>query len=418
MSSAGVASQSGEACFYVRPHTLSLLADARQSKVILVGSFAGAWNFGDVLQLRGTLRWHRQRGSGIAIAVHGLPMLQSPIQFERLSAAFATDHWLFYSRGHADHQRRAQALGLVRLDGPIVGPTLVHAYGGGYFNRLWGAPGLQRIETVLAYTRPDCYVISGQQIGAEFAAALAAHCRQRSPALIGCRDEASLACLRQHGMHAEFSGDDALEELDLAADGAGAGSPSIGGDPALYLNTSDYVTPETDGLPTALRAINAGLETLARHCGPTAIPILIRAYAEDGPYIRDTLATVRATRFAELFPVSRVVDLVDLTMREQLASSVPLLRRCRLAVSTSYHVTLFMKVLGVPVYLFAFNDYYRQKKAALGDAPLSLEDFLALEPELIVSRQNDYVAGQRAQRAAWLQRFHAALPARAEGRIT
>jgi len=390
-------------CFYATPQTLRLLADGAQRKVMLDGSFTGAWNFGDLLQLRGALRWHAATNGAAVCAVQGLATLQTPLQLVRLADTFGTSNWLFYSRGHPSHVRRARALGLQPLAAPIAGATALHVYGGGFFNRLWGQGALQRIETLLAYVNPWRYIISGQQIGAEFAASLAEHCRRRRPDVIGCRDLESVALLAQHGVDAQHSGDDALEELFRATSESTAHKVTAGCDPAIYVNTSDYVLADTDGPAAAVAAINACLEALAGRCGGDAIPVLIRAFAEEQPGIRDTLSSIAGTRFGELFSAFRVVDLVDMVARGQLAQCVPPLRGCALAVSTSYHVTLFMKVLGVPVYLFAFNDYYRQKKQGLGDDPLTLAQFLAQDRQRTLAAQDGYIDAQRETRRRWLQ---------------
>lgn len=400
-------SEAGAPCFYAQPQTLRMLADGALRKTILLGSFTGAWNFGDLLQLRGALRWHAANGGDAVCAVQGLATLQTPLQIDRLKDTFGKVDWLFYSRGQSTHARRAQALGLERMSAPIAGCTVLHVYGGGFFNRLWGQGALQRIETLLGFVTPWRYIISGQQIGAEFAATLAQHCRLRQPDVIGCRDHESAALLARYGVEAQHSGDDAFEELALAVTASTGGAAATGRDPAIYLNTSDYVLADGEGTATAVAAINACLEALAAYCGRDAIPLLIRAFAEEQPGIRDTLSSIGDTRFGEFFSVSRVVDLVDMVARDQLAHCATTLRSCVLAVSTSYHVTLFLKMLGVPVYLFAFNEYYRQKKTGLGDEVISLAEFLALDRQQTIAVQDRYVGAQRATRGRWLQTLRA-----------
>ncbi len=450
------AGAAGGAAFYVLPETRRKLANETITKVVLAGSFTGGWNFGDLMQLQGALRWQRLHQLGHALCViHGLGSAPDRAYFDRLERVFGACDWLFFSPGRAAHTERAAALGLERLCDGISGPVTLHVYGGGFFNRLWGEGALRRIETLFDDTTPLRYIISGQQIGAEFAAALAGHCRRYQPDLIGCRDDASVELMRRHGLHAEFSGDDAFEELASAASpspsqgegrdegklpaispsprripGApdrpaaapspsqgegrdeGVQSPSFG----LYLNSSTYVT--TAAQSTALRAIERDLRLLARHTGGQGAPLLITAYAEGSPDVFDTRATLARTGLATLFPMTERLDLVDAIEHRGLERAARELRQCRLVVSMSYHVTLFCKIVGVPVHLLVFNEYYRQKRQSLGDAPATLAEFLAADVRQVMASQAAFVAQLRERRARWLELAGAALSAApAAGRV-
>jgi hypothetical protein len=153
--------------------------------------------------------------------------------------------------------------------------------------------------------------------------------------------------------------------------------------------------------------IEDSIAQLRLRLGDDTSPLLIEAYRH-GPHITDTLATIRKTRFASAFAACRRVDLVDLVERDCLNEAAASLRQCRLALSTSYHVTLFLKTLGVPVYFLAVNEYYRQKKQGLGDALITLDDFLAG-----VDRVNDsgeaYAGEQSAIRSRWFAQVDATL---------
>lgn len=389
-------------CFFARPQTILRLEDPTQAKTILVGSFTGGWNFGDLLQLRGAARWHRQRAPVQTLCpVQGLGAVSTIEQMDRLRLAFGLDDWLFFSPGRAGDTVRAAGMGLQRAPAQWAGPVTLHTYGGGFFNELWGAAALRRIETLFTQRQIAHYAISGQQVGAEFCRRLAEHCRRYQPDIVGCRDQASVDMLRRQGVDAHLSADDAFEELDAAATCAVAGDPPQTQQFGLYLNSTAYVTAETEAHHAAMRHLDEALEALARHA-PSASPMLIRAYAEDRPHIRDTFTTIQQTRFAALFPQFTTLDLLDHFVRDDLSRAVTRFRQCDYIVSTSYHVTLFSKIVGVPVYLFAFNDYYRQKKQGLGDADLPLTAFLEADHASLVAQQNAYVVSQRQTRSAWL----------------
>ncbi len=400
--------------FFARPETRQKLEDSARPKVILIGSFSGPKNFGDMLQLRAALRWHETRERGLVICpLHNLARAWPPEHLQQLARVFGTNDWLFCDK--SSDSTYAVALGLQRLTVGIRGRCTLHVYGGGFFNSLWGQRTLARIEATLDEMVPEHYIISGQQVGQEFAATLATHCRSYQPDIIGCRDEESVAILRQHGLDVQFSGDDAFEELVEAASGplpppADRAQGEENTRPyALYLNSSNYVVsaPTTR---TALEAIENCIGLLMQHAGSGAPPLLIEAYCDDNSLIQDTLATIKKTRFATALSASTRLDLVDCFERNCLNEAAAMLRRCQLAVSTSYHVTLFLKILGVPVYFLSFNDYYRQKKQGLGDTQASLEEFLRA-PRLPAETTDASLSRHLAARVSWFDQLDAVLAA-------
>lgn len=398
--------------FFARPETRQKLEDSARPKVILIGSFSGPKNFGDMLQLRAALRWHEMRERGQVICpLHNLARAWTPEHLQQLAQVFGAGDWLFCDR--SSDSTYAAALGLQRLTAGIRGLSTLHVYGGGFFNSLWGQRNLARIEATLDEMVPEHYIISGQQVGQEFAATLAAHCRSYQPDIIGCRDEESVAILRQHGLDVQFSGDDAFEELvEAAASPLPPPADRAHGEEstrpyALYLNSSNYVV-SAQTTRTSLEAIENCIDLLMQHFGSGAPPLLIEAYRDDNPLIQDTLATIKKTRFAKMLSAATPLDLVDCFERNCLNEAAAILRQCQLAVSTSYHVTLFLKILGVPVYFFDFNDYYRQKKQGLGDTQTSLDEFVRA-PRLLAETNDAFFSRHSTARVAWFDQLDAAL---------
>jgi hypothetical protein len=418
---------------FARPGTRRRLEDTAIDKVVLIGSFVGAWNFGDLMQLRGVLRWHRERNGTIMLSpVHILPLAPDRERIRLLGQAFGTEDWIFSDQSGKGHLLAAD-LGLEQIEAGIQGNVTLHVYGGGFFNAFWGDLMLGLVEGLLAQMVAQRYVISGQQISPHFASQLGQHCRAYQPDLVGCRDSASRDVLSSQGVAALLSGDDAWEEL-LAVSGPhplaplpwqshgrgeggdrGQGGGVRAGAFGLYLNTSHYVMSTGGDSPgehkKLIEDINAHLHALAQRFGRQAQPVLVSGYMSKEAVIRDTLTTLKETELAALVPRAATVDLIDLFKSNRLAEAAPILRRCHIFVSTSYHVAWLMKILGVPTYLFALNDYYRQKKQVLSEKSQSLADFLAADHEQTAREQEQLLAEQAAVRGAWLGALHDSLAA-------
>ncbi|WP_267145487.1 coiled-coil domain-containing protein [Myxococcus dinghuensis] len=404
--------------FFATPSTLKKLYSPDSTKVLLAGGFNGYWNFGDMLMLQGVVRWHQARPENEVVApLHELGRVADTQYLEQLRRVMGAEDFVVYTaESGPEAVRKAVELGLE----PVVpqhlrGASRMHVYGGGYFNRFWGENMLALLEATLRAWLPGHYVLSGLQVGPEFASHFAAHAQQWQPALVGCRDTESVAALTTCGLEAHLSGDDALEELTRAAEedtrkGPRAAHP---GRFALHMNLSGYVYAQggEDGEAEAPPAVqmNEQLQTLRAHMGDSAVPVVLNAYIDERPSVEDSVATMRRTSFPELFPRAGVIDVVGLLLQGRLPEAIEQIRQCELLVASSYHVTLLGKVAGVPTHLFAFNAYYRQKKAGLEEPELSLPSFLTEDRERVRARSQDYVTHQLALRHAWLERMEACL---------
>ena len=410
--------EQGQTLFYARPQTVARLLGS-QPMVMLVGGFLGGWNFGDVVQLAGTLHWRRAHdGHAPCCPLHFLDLAQSLEYIDQLCCSFDVADWLFYDRYGNANKQQVRRLGLEPLHGLITAPALLHVYGGGFFNGFWGDEVLACIEDMLGVLVPRQYVLSGIQVGAEFAPLLASHCQRYQPDLIGCRDQASIDILGRHDTAAYYSGDDALESLLDAAEQAGTRRsgdpgthpPSLG----LHLNTSGYVYDVSndqgstqdaalDGDP--LRQINHDLRLLAECAGADAELLLIDVYHNPGPHVQDTTGTMGKTSLGRLFKRYQHLDLVDMFVHGRKAEAVIRLQQCRFIITTSYHLALLAAVAAVPVYLYAFNSFYRQKRDGIGQPDLSLPAFLEADRGMLVAHEQRTVAQQAAGRSLWMQQM-------------
>jgi hypothetical protein len=108
---------------------------------ILFGSFSGCWNFGDVAQLLGALRWHsEQRVVDTVCPIASLPSVQD---MDRLVNVLGVQEWIFYKYYEDDSTAPAKlSLGgytLYRVEDALSSrQSIFHVYGGGFLNRFWG----------------------------------------------------------------------------------------------------------------------------------------------------------------------------------------------------------------------------------------------------------------------------------------
>jgi hypothetical protein len=214
--------------------------------VLLIGSFMGHWNFGDILQLRSTITHHRNLNPGVLlIPVVNVMTVASRADIACLERVFSTTTFAFFCREESvEENTRAQSLQFVPLPRPLTNQTVaLHVYGGGMFNRFWGNTYLDVIESALVTHVTGTYVVTGQQVAPTFADSLAAHCRTCRPEVFGCRDDRSVALLQSRGVMAQFSGDDAVDELAsfTSPDQKPPSESRWRGRFAVHLNLTDYV---------------------------------------------------------------------------------------------------------------------------------------------------------------------------------
>jgi hypothetical protein len=345
-----------------RPALFCEAATAREIEraravVLLVGSYDGSGNYGDIAQFAAAQALVERLAPGIL----ALPLLEREY--------LAAHRELVQGSGvHAPHALFFDPDGgggdLVPVAAPIeLGFGACYLYGGGYLNRLWGARKLAMLgaaEALLAAggAAAPCRVASGLQVEADWVAAGAAPELARFE-LLGARDGASQATLA--GLNptaAGGTGDDAiglLGRLPLAA-GAAAHDPRLGLN--LHFAEHDWVS----GQPASLLSLYAGfLAELSRLANrPLRVQPLI-AYLDGRVDERAGLERLRAA----CVPLGIEIAEPLLLRPAGLAEAAPRLRAARLTLSCSYHVALTSLMLGVPAVLIGDNPYYEQKAAGL-----------------------------------------------------
>ncbi len=352
-------------------------------RVLLLGSYLGYANFGDIAQLKGVIEWYRHHTDLQPVVVLATDSLRDGGDAERARSAFNVDAVVYVAPWAADYTWA----GLTPVS-EVHSIELLHLYGGGFLNRYWGTTVLSMLEFVQDAFEIERTVISGQQVDPEFAGELADFLRRRPAVLVGCRDEESLEVLRSHGVDAHYSFDDAWETLLEFADTHRSDLVGDGSVPMalVHLNVSAYTLAQdigsAAGVDVELQRVRDRLSLVVAHVEARAGSIrLLQAYTDRRLLdITDTLGVVVQLEERSSVDSFDVVRLDQMMLRFRPTGSVPSVARAVsaeiVALSSSYHVVLLCHVLGVPSWLMTRNDYYAQKYAGLHLANIDLEEFL------------------------------------------
>lgn len=381
--------------FYGDPTTRELLRSERPI-ALLYGGFEGFDNYGDILQLKGAIAFHRERTGLEPIPVLAMAAWTGPGLTEAVRRDYGVEGVIYEDGERLD----ARDFDLQVITDVMAG-NLLHVYGGGYLNRFWGERRAFIVEQLAHRFHVAEWVISGQQVDRAGIAGLRRLMKEKPPLLAAGRDAASTALLRSivpAGLvHDSF--DDAIEPilgLHRALVGFGGTSAPVGiRNVGLHLNiTEEYMPAEQGG---RLRAVADAVRAAAPDAGWT----LLHAYNDRRSLIQDTVqAADRLGVLASSIELD-VLNLATLAARPELRNDD--LRRLHrtlasidFVISASYHVALTMQLLGKPAYLVSTNEYYDAKRTALG-LETDLEVFLA-DPRAAL---RDF-AGERRQRTDWL----------------
>lgn len=344
--------------------TARAVAEARAA-VVLVGSYDGSGNYGDIAQLDAALELVGRLGP----AVVALPVLERQYleSHRHLTERFDTPPPLalfFDPAGESDD-------GLLPAAAPAglaFGAT--YLYGGGYLNRDWGARKLTMLGAAEALllaggAEPSCRLASGLQVDPAWVAGLeeTGLSALRRFDFLGARDGGSRRALAALGSEAAVTetGDDAIGLLRRLPVPAGEARDNAQLLVNVHFAEHSWVSERPDALigfyPRLLEALGrlAGLPILAR-------PLI--AY-QDGRV--DERAAAERLRDACVAHGIEVAE-PQLLHPAGLGETAPSLAEASLTVSCSYHVALTSLMLEVPTVVLADNPYYEQKAAGLAAA--------------------------------------------------
>jgi glycosyltransferase involved in cell wall biosynthesis len=374
--------------------TRDFLASEHPRTYLFSGS-GGYSNFGDILQAKNVItQWRRVAPHVEPVVFFHVGSLVAEERLGQLRRWYGVEHIVFFAEPHEE---------IPSAIAPVVDATVpspVHVLGGGYLNSTWGPLYLDVIGQIGTQFAGDEYVFSGMQFDQFIIDHLQAFIDEKKTVrALGVRDEQSLALTRRvFGDLASPSFDDLIEIFDewgreRRTRERGEGRFRLG----LHVNASDYV-----GGDAVVSEIRGYLDAVLASY-PDAELVLVNAYTDRRPEVRDSLAALRL--FGEDFPFSRfeVVDIARVALETEIAAGgVPEpIRELELdaAITCSYHTALLMNALQVPAFLLRHNEYYRQK-AALFDLPSEFETFLAAPADHLA----DFTS-QRRERAQWNDRI-------------
>jgi polysaccharide pyruvyl transferase WcaK-like protein len=358
--------------------TVRAIARAR-ALVLLVGSYDGSGNYGDIAQYEAALALLARLGPEIL----ALPLLERQYlaSHRRLAAdaGVASPHAVFFDPdGNCEDD-------LLPLAAPAdLAFVACYLYGGGYLNRNWGERKLAMLAAAETLARTggcaaSCRVSSGLQVEPEWLAAGNAS-ELRGFDLLGARDGGSRQALGALGPETPVlaTGDDAIGVLgQLPSAAVGAASED-----RLTLNlhfaAHEWMSDDPGAAPDFYAGLAAELGRLANRpvLAHPLIAYLDERIDEHGAAAR--LGAACAERGIEVAP--------PLVLRPAgLGAVASRLGEASLTLSRSYHVALTSLMLGVPALLLGDNSYYEQKATGLR------EDF-DLPPELTATSGDDPLA--------------------------
>jgi hypothetical protein len=347
---------------FATAETARALAEAGAA-AILVGSFDGSGNYGDIAQFEAAMELLGRLGGDVLV----LPVLERSYLadyrdlHDRLLHPPA--HALFFG-GEGDDD-------LVPVGAPAeLGFAAVYLYGGGFLNASWGERKLAMLRSSEALLNDGgagriCRISSGQQVEGEWIAKLGHEDaeRLRGFELLGSRDPASSRALAQLGGVGTVleTGDDAVGVLCRQA----AEEDPTASDGRLHLNVHFAEHEWVTGRPREIFDFYADfLVAVGRRASrPLTVHPLI-AYADRRIDERPASARLSAALSARGIEVAE-----PSTLRPgSLGDAAPQLRGSLFSLSCSYHVALTSLMLEVPAVLLQDNPYYEQKAAGLIEA--------------------------------------------------
>lgn len=332
-----------------------------KSVVMLVGSYDGSGNYGDVLQMAAAIDTVRRlpgRPLPLAVVEHETAAHHQGLmaRYRRLfdGAAFA-----YFEDG-----RGAPVDGLEQLaDGSVSAPAVVHLYGGGHLNEWWAARKAEHHTAAMRLVGERSLPVTASGLQIDEAAAGPGgpvHDLLSATSWIGLRDGRSLE----------------LARTLLVRDGA---PPVLGGDDATPLVSSSE--PAKAGAVVNLHLNMGGWvsEDPGRRAATVARILGALGDAHDGPLTLRPVIAYEDPRISERAGLERFLDdhggdlerdgLVPVApldlLEDAVGGGLAVFRRARVTVCCSYHVALTSLLAGIPAVLVSSNRYYDQKAAGL-----------------------------------------------------
>ncbi|HKF83388.1 MAG TPA: polysaccharide pyruvyl transferase family protein [Solirubrobacterales bacterium] len=356
-----------------------------EAVAILVGSYDGSGNYGDIAQLDAALGVLGRLDADFLV----LPMVE-----QQFAATHQTlvgelihrpEHVLYFDAGDDPGGE-----GLTPVEIPAgVTRAVTYLYGGGFLNPSWGERKLamlKAVEDLVAGSGRVTRIASGQQVDRDWIDTLApADARLlRRFEILGGRDDDSSATLAGLGARgpALNTGDDAVGILTAIGAAEKLASPDSPVKVNVHFAEHEWVTD----LPGSIRDFDlrflAELSNLTeRHLRVQPLLAYLDPRVDESAGL-ETFAAACAELGAE---VAEPLVLRPANLTEVAAE----LGDAGLTLSSSYHVALTSLLLAVPAAILRDNEYYAQKARGL------LSDF-GLPPDFSPRSTDDPVLAARA----------------------
>lgn len=380
--------------YYADTKTRKFL-ESDKSRVYIFGSCGGYNNFGDVIQLKNAIDFHRKRTKLEPVVVMFLGSLEGSYHPEAFKRWYDVAHFIFLSPELLDASDAHLApVEKIRSGFPL------HVYGGGFLNKFWGKDMIEAIRSMVVDFKVSKYAFSGQQIDPEITKDLKKLFTIKAPERFGLRDRASLSYMEKDipKVKSVFSFDDVTEIFEQWSKRKLSSKQRLRNKLATpsvlwHINISSYVTDNKSALRDKM------VEVQRRH--PRYSLTVAHAYNDRRRGLFDSLQSI--VEFENDFPYSvyKVINIAQMAMELQphkdlYANLAGLIGNVKFAVTSSYHTAMLMNYFGIPAYLMSANDYYAQKQKGLG-YETNFEKFLA-NPQVNL---RDF-AEERRERVVWL----------------
>ena len=355
--------------YYTDKQTADFLA--RQNNIVyMLGGYDDPNNFGDIIQLKAAMEFHRQQGVRTPVILLSYRAFKSEDYVTHLKKWFNCDYFVFQTHDEQPEQNWTSISPLEHY--PSGG--LLHVYGGGYLNKMWGEWHLKEIEVMLDLFKIDNYLLSGHQIDQEIVPRLKVVFEKKMPLLVGLRDHQSLEYVRGMDLDvpAHYSFDDVTRIFMAWISTTKQDVKSIIASTfrkqkyAIHMNMASYAGDD-EHRENIIHAIR-GVDSLRKGYGP----IVLHSFNERRlNFTKDSLGSI--IELQEEFPYHAysVVNLAQMALDINPANNYypdisGVISSVDFAITCSYHTSMLMSFLGKPTYLIASNEYYRQKRLGLG----------------------------------------------------
>jgi len=324
---------------------------------LLEGSFSGYQNFGDILQLKEAIEFHK-KNKITPIVLCNIESIENKEHIKRLYEYLNVEYIFFYSVISYD---------MKKYDLNFVKETKIdifHLYGGGFLNRYWCSGYLNPAESAINYFDIKTLIVTAQQIDKESISKIEDFFKKYPPRIFGCRDKISYELLKGRLESVKYSFDDAYNQLKEIKRDQTEFYENKKDNILLHLNLTPYVTED---LKKALDEYKDVLKKIKQKYKNPKIHLLVAYNDIKVKDVRDTLNSIQSLEDFFDFKDVKIINLANLAMnknskKEPLKIKIP---KNSIMITSSYHLAMFAKIADIPVYLFANNDYYRQKQKAL-----------------------------------------------------